>query len=169
MDIFCNNAGILNEIEWQKTISINLVRKLDTPHFLCQYAWRRPAWGSLSLWCRSLPSGGTTWLWSTWAGWRAAVEGWSSTYPPWLVTAKRSYHLPEHLFKERFRKSNIILGYSTLNSAGIGPLPPCPVYTASKHGLVGFTRAVAVREWKHVRLIVASRHARLWFFLHFCL
>lgn len=32
MDIFCNNAGILNEIQWQKTISINLVRKC--PSFL---------------------------------------------------------------------------------------------------------------------------------------
>lgn len=27
VDIFCNNAGILNEIQWQKTVSINLVRK----------------------------------------------------------------------------------------------------------------------------------------------
>lgn len=33
MDIFCNNAGILNEIEWQKMISINLVRKCDAPDF----------------------------------------------------------------------------------------------------------------------------------------
>lgn len=31
LDIFCNNAGILNEIEWQKTISINLVRKCGLP------------------------------------------------------------------------------------------------------------------------------------------
>lgn len=31
MDIFCNNAGIVNELEWQKCISINLVRKCDPP------------------------------------------------------------------------------------------------------------------------------------------
>lgn len=41
VDIFCNNAGILNEIQWQKTVSINLVRKC--PSFL-------------------LPEGGWFWL-----------------------------------------------------------------------------------------------------------
>ena len=27
IDIVCNNAGILNECEWEKTVSINLVRR----------------------------------------------------------------------------------------------------------------------------------------------
>lgn len=29
VDIYCNNAGIMNEMEWQKTISVNLVRERD--------------------------------------------------------------------------------------------------------------------------------------------
>lgn len=26
IDLFCNNAGIMNEAEWEKTVSVNLVR-----------------------------------------------------------------------------------------------------------------------------------------------
>lgn len=29
--------------------------------------------------------------------------------------------------------------------SGLGPLPSAPIYTATKHGVVGFTRALAVR------------------------
>ncbi|TWW75082.1 15-hydroxyprostaglandin dehydrogenase [NAD(+)] [Takifugu flavidus] len=72
VDIFCNNAGILNEIQWQKTISINLV---------------------------------------------SAISG--------------NYLALEHMSRQNGGRG------------GIGPLPSCPVYTASKHGLLGFTRAMA--------------------------
>lgn len=82
MDIFCNNAGILNEIEWQKMISINLV---------------------------------------------SAIRG--------------NYLALEHMSRMNGGRGGVIVNVSSM--AGIGPLPPCPVYTASKHGLVGFTRAVA--------------------------
>lgn len=36
MDIFCNNAGILNEMQWEKTVSVNLVRKCDALRFFCR-------------------------------------------------------------------------------------------------------------------------------------
>lgn len=32
---------------------------------------------------------------------------------------------------------------------GLAPLLSCPVYTATKHGVVGFTRALSVRTWCH--------------------
>lgn len=31
--------------------------------------------------------------------------------------------------------------------SGLGPLLSCPVYTATKHGVVGFTRAMAVKTF----------------------
>uniref|UniRef100_H3DFA5 15-hydroxyprostaglandin dehydrogenase [NAD(+)] n=1 Tax=Tetraodon nigroviridis TaxID=99883 RepID=H3DFA5_TETNG len=82
LDIFCNNAGILNEIEWQKTISINLV-----------------------------------------------------------CAIRANYLALEHMSRLNGGRGGVIVNISSV--AGIAHLPSCPVYTASKHGLVGFTRAVA--------------------------
>eukprot|EP00066_Takifugu_rubripes_P006341 XP_003971073.2 PREDICTED: 15-hydroxyprostaglandin dehydrogenase [NAD(+)]-like isoform X2 [Takifugu rubripes] len=82
VDIYCNNAGILNEIQWQKTISINLV---------------------------------------------SAISG--------------NYLALEHMSRQNGGRGGVIVNISSM--AGIGPLPSCPVYTASKHGLLGFTRAMA--------------------------
>eukprot|EP00064_Thunnus_orientalis_P015057 superscaffoldBa00002723_g15106 len=67
IDIICNNAGILNENEWEKTVAINLLK------------------------------GG---------------------------------------------RGGVIV--NTASIAGLGPLLSCPVYTATKHGVVGFTRAMAM-------------------------
>ncbi|TRY59381.1 hypothetical protein DNTS_004291, partial [Danionella cerebrum] len=68
IDIMCNNAGIINEKQWEKTIEINLA---------------------------------------------AVVRG--------------TYLALEHMKKEN----------------GLGPFPMAPVYTATKHGVVGFSRAMA--------------------------
>ncbi|XP_072301760.1 15-hydroxyprostaglandin dehydrogenase [NAD(+)]-like [Eucyclogobius newberryi] len=78
LDIVCNNAGVLNETEWETTVSINLVRT------------------------------------------RSDVT-------------KASYKL------------NLWRGDAAhISSTGLGPLPSCPVYTATKYGVIGFTRAMAM-------------------------
>ncbi|XP_063750397.1 15-hydroxyprostaglandin dehydrogenase [NAD(+)]-like isoform X2 [Eleginops maclovinus] len=82
IDILCNNAGILNEEEWEKTISINL----------------------------------------------AAV-------------VRTTYMALEHMNKMTGGQGGVIV--NTASMAGLGPLKCCPVYTATKHGVVGFTRAMA--------------------------
>ncbi|XP_062414165.1 15-hydroxyprostaglandin dehydrogenase [NAD(+)]-like isoform X2 [Pungitius pungitius] len=84
VDIVCNNAGILNEAEWKKTISINLV---------------------------------------------AVVQ----------VT----YTALEHMNKLTGGRGGVII--NTASMAGLFPFLSCPVYTATKYGVVGFTRAMAVR------------------------
>lgn len=38
----------------------------------------------------------------------------------------------------------------SLSSTGLGPLASCPVYSATKHGVIGFTRAMAVRMYSCV-------------------
>ncbi|XP_029303938.1 15-hydroxyprostaglandin dehydrogenase [NAD(+)]-like isoform X2 [Cottoperca gobio] len=82
IDILCNNAGILNEAEWEKTISINLV---------------------------------------------GVIRG--------------TYLALEHMSKLSGGRGGVIV--NTASMAGLNPLPSCPVYTATKHGVVGFTRAMA--------------------------
>ncbi|KAI3373908.1 hypothetical protein L3Q82_022475 [Scortum barcoo] len=83
IDILCNNAGILNESMWEKTVSINLM---------------------------------------------GVIRG--------------TYLALEHMSKLSGGRGGVIV--NTASMAGVGPLPSCPVYTATKHGVVGFTRAMAV-------------------------
>lgn len=83
IDIVCNNAGILNEKDWEKTVSINLLGLIRVSYLALDHM--------------SLKSGG---------------------------------------------RGGIIVHTASL--AGLGPLPCCPVYTATKHGVVGFTRAMAL-------------------------
>uniref|UniRef100_A0A3B4ZF62 15-hydroxyprostaglandin dehydrogenase [NAD(+)] n=1 Tax=Stegastes partitus TaxID=144197 RepID=A0A3B4ZF62_9TELE len=82
IDILCNNAGILNESTWEKTVSINLM---------------------------------------------GVIRG--------------TYLALEHMSKLSGGRGGVII--NTASMAGIGPLPTCPVYTATKSGVVGFTRAMA--------------------------
>ncbi|XP_018547952.1 15-hydroxyprostaglandin dehydrogenase [NAD(+)] [Lates calcarifer] len=80
--ILCNNAGILNENEWEKSISINLVGVIRV-----------------------------------------------------------TYLALEHMNKLTGGRGGVIVNTASL--AGLGPLLSCPVYTATKHGVIGFTRAMA--------------------------
>ncbi|XP_076843172.1 15-hydroxyprostaglandin dehydrogenase [NAD(+)]-like [Brachyhypopomus gauderio] len=82
IDIVCNNAGILNEKDWEKTVSINL---------------------------------------------SGMVRG--------------TYLALDHMKKQRGGQGGVIVNVASL--AGLGPLPGAPVYTATKHGVVGFSRALA--------------------------
>ncbi|XP_071316846.1 15-hydroxyprostaglandin dehydrogenase [NAD(+)]-like [Trachinotus anak] len=82
LDILCNNAGILNESEWEKTVSINLVGVIRV-----------------------------------------------------------AYLALEHMNKLTGGRGGVIVNTASL--AGLGPLLSCPVYTATKHGVIGFTRAMA--------------------------
>uniref|UniRef100_A0A8B9GUQ6 15-hydroxyprostaglandin dehydrogenase [NAD(+)] n=2 Tax=Astyanax mexicanus TaxID=7994 RepID=A0A8B9GUQ6_ASTMX len=83
VDIFCNNAGIVNEKNWEKTVSINLC---------------------------------------------AVVRG--------------TYLALEHMKKENGGQGGVIVNVASL--AGLGPLPSAPIYTATKHGVVGFSRALSM-------------------------
>ncbi|XP_068587694.1 15-hydroxyprostaglandin dehydrogenase [NAD(+)]-like isoform X2 [Cebidichthys violaceus] len=82
IDVLCNNAGILNEAQWEKTVSINLV-----------------------------------------------------------AVIRATYIALEHMNKLTGGRGGVVV--NTASMAGLGPLPSCPVYTATKHGVVGFTRAMA--------------------------
>ncbi|XP_060911423.1 15-hydroxyprostaglandin dehydrogenase [NAD(+)] [Labrus mixtus] len=82
IDIMCNNAGILNESTWEKTVSVNLM---------------------------------------------GVIRG--------------TYLALEHMSKLNGGQGGVII--NTASMAGLGCLPSCPVYTATKHGVVGFTRAMA--------------------------
>ncbi|KAM9728808.1 15-hydroxyprostaglandin dehydrogenase [NAD(+)]-like [Menidia menidia] len=46
----------------------------------------------------------------------------------------------EHMNKLTGGRGGVIINMASM--AGIGPFPSCPVYTATKHGVVGFTRAM---------------------------
>ncbi|XP_028322756.1 15-hydroxyprostaglandin dehydrogenase [NAD(+)]-like [Gouania willdenowi] len=81
-DILCNNAGILNETAWEKTISVNLT---------------------------------------------GVIRG--------------TYLAMEQMNKQSGGQGGVIINTSSL--AGLGPFPSFPVYTATKHAVVGFTRAMA--------------------------
>ncbi|XP_053188374.1 15-hydroxyprostaglandin dehydrogenase [NAD(+)]-like [Scomber japonicus] len=82
IDIICNNAGILNENKWEKTVSINL-----------------------------------------------------------LGVIRVTYLALEHMDKTNGGQGGVIV--NTASMAGLGPLLSCPVYTATKYGVIGFTRAMA--------------------------
>ncbi|XP_067348328.1 15-hydroxyprostaglandin dehydrogenase [NAD(+)] [Channa argus] len=82
IDILCNNAGILNESDWEKTVSINL-----------------------------------------------------------LGVIRGTYLALKHMNKTSGGRGGVIV--NTASMAGLGPLISCPVYTATKHGVVGFTRAMS--------------------------
>ncbi|KAL4660022.1 15-hydroxyprostaglandin dehydrogenase NAD(+)-like [Arapaima gigas] len=82
IDIVCNNAGIINENAWEKTVSINLC---------------------------------------------GVVRG--------------TYTALEHMKKENGGQGGVIVNVASM--AGLGPLLSAPVYTATKHGVVGFSRAIA--------------------------
>ncbi|XP_040908168.1 15-hydroxyprostaglandin dehydrogenase [NAD(+)]-like [Toxotes jaculatrix] len=82
IDILCNNAGILDESKWEKTVSINLTGVIRVTYLALEYMNKL-------------------------TGGRGGV---------------------------------IVL---TASLAGLGPLLSCPVYTATKHGVIGFTRAMA--------------------------
>ncbi|KAF7696604.1 15-hydroxyprostaglandin dehydrogenase [NAD(+)] [Silurus meridionalis] len=83
IDIFCNNAGIVDEKNWEKTVSINL---------------------------------------------SGVVRG--------------TYLALDHMKKQNGGNGGIIINVASL--AGLGPLPSAPVYTATKFGVVGFTRALSM-------------------------
>ncbi|XP_028322754.1 15-hydroxyprostaglandin dehydrogenase [NAD(+)]-like isoform X2 [Gouania willdenowi] len=82
IDILCNNAGILNEAEWEKTISVNLM---------------------------------------------GVIRG--------------TYLAMEQMNKQSGGQGGVIINTSSL--AGLQTFPSFPVYTATKHAVVGFTRAMA--------------------------
>ncbi|XP_077963178.1 15-hydroxyprostaglandin dehydrogenase [NAD(+)] isoform X1 [Gasterosteus aculeatus] len=52
-----------------------------------------------------------------------------------------TYLALEHMSKLSGGRGGVIVNMASM--AGLGPLPSCPVYTATKHGVVGFTRAMA--------------------------
>ncbi|XP_053096144.1 15-hydroxyprostaglandin dehydrogenase [NAD(+)] isoform X1 [Pangasianodon hypophthalmus] len=83
IDIFCNNAGIADEKNWEKTVSINL---------------------------------------------SGVVRG--------------TYLALDHMKKQNGGNGGVIINTASL--AGLGPLPSAPIYTATKYGVVGFTRALSV-------------------------
>ncbi|KAK2827774.1 hypothetical protein Q7C36_018700 [Tachysurus vachellii] len=83
INIFCNNAGIADEKNWEKTVSINL---------------------------------------------SGVVRG--------------TYLALDHMKKENGGNGCVIINVASL--AGLGPFPSAPVYTATKHGVVGFTRAISM-------------------------
>ncbi|XP_056146999.1 15-hydroxyprostaglandin dehydrogenase [NAD(+)]-like [Lampris incognitus] len=82
LDIFCNNAGIFNEKDWEKTIAVNL---------------------------------------------NCVIKG--------------TYLAVEHMNKLSGGRGGVIVNTASL--AGLTPLVSAPVYTATKFGVVGFTRAMA--------------------------
>ncbi|KAL2094776.1 hypothetical protein ACEWY4_009495 [Coilia grayii] len=83
IDIVCNNAGIINEVDWEKTVDINL---------------------------------------------SGVIKG--------------TYLAMDHMKKENGGRGGVIINIASL--AGLGPFPTCPVYTATKYGVVGFSRAMAM-------------------------
>ncbi|RVE64232.1 hypothetical protein OJAV_G00144530 [Oryzias javanicus] len=54
---------------------------------------------------------------------------------------RATYIALEHMSKLNGGKGGVIV--QTASLAGLGPFPSCPVYTATKSGVVGFTRAMA--------------------------
>ncbi|XP_077361083.1 15-hydroxyprostaglandin dehydrogenase [NAD(+)]-like isoform X1 [Festucalex cinctus] len=82
IDILCNNAGILNEDDWELTVAINLV---------------------------------------------GVVKG--------------TYAALEHMSKLNGGRGGVIV--NTASMAGIKPLLSCPVYSATKSAVIGFSRAMA--------------------------
>lgn len=63
-------------------------------------------------------------------------------------------NLKELHHKQKRKQILCILCISTL---GLGPLFPTPVYTATKHGVVGFTRAMAVCIYQIYQILNVSK------------
>ncbi|XP_020312247.1 15-hydroxyprostaglandin dehydrogenase [NAD(+)] [Oncorhynchus kisutch] len=82
LDIVCNNAGIIDEMNWEKCVSINL---------------------------------------------NGVVRG--------------TYLALQHMKKQNRGQGGVIINIASM--AGLGPLLTAPIYTATKHGVVGFSRAMA--------------------------
>nr|XP_015205132.1 PREDICTED: 15-hydroxyprostaglandin dehydrogenase [NAD(+)]-like isoform X2 [Lepisosteus oculatus] len=82
LDIVCNNAGIGNENDWEKTVAINL---------------------------------------------NAVIRG--------------TYLALQYMRKENRGHGGVIVNVASM--AGLGPMLTNPVYTGTKHGVVGFSRALA--------------------------
>ncbi|CAI5642873.1 15-hydroxyprostaglandin dehydrogenase [NAD(+)] [Oreochromis niloticus] len=67
---------------------------------------------------------------------------WENVVSTNLVGSIRGTYLAlEHMNKSKGGQGGVIINVSSL--AGLGPLLTAPVYSATKHGLVGFTRSVA--------------------------
>uniref|UniRef100_A0AAQ6IPC2 15-hydroxyprostaglandin dehydrogenase n=1 Tax=Anabas testudineus TaxID=64144 RepID=A0AAQ6IPC2_ANATE len=58
-----------------------------------------------------------------------------------LGVIRGTYTAMEHMNKLTGGRGGVII--NTASTAGIFPVESCPVYTATKHGVVGFTRAMA--------------------------
>ncbi|XP_028838424.1 15-hydroxyprostaglandin dehydrogenase [NAD(+)]-like [Denticeps clupeoides] len=82
LDIICNNAGIVNESDWEKAVAVNL---------------------------------------------NGVIRG--------------TFLALELMKKENGGRGGVIVNIASM--AGLGPHAVAPVYTASKHGVVGFSRAIA--------------------------
>ncbi|XP_056141179.1 15-hydroxyprostaglandin dehydrogenase [NAD(+)] [Lampris incognitus] len=82
LDIVCNNAGIIDEKNWEKAVSVNL-----------------------------------------------------------LGTVRGTYIALEHMNRHTGGQGGVVINVSSM--AGLGPILSSPVYTATKHAVVGFTRAMA--------------------------
>ncbi|XP_041079900.1 15-hydroxyprostaglandin dehydrogenase [NAD(+)] [Polyodon spathula] len=82
LDIVCNNAGIGNENNWERTVDINL---------------------------------------------NGVIRG--------------SYLALQHMKKQNKGQGGVIVNIGSM--AGLGPFLSAPVYTATKHAVVGFSRALA--------------------------
>ncbi|XP_029956916.1 15-hydroxyprostaglandin dehydrogenase [NAD(+)]-like [Salarias fasciatus] len=82
VDILCNNAGIMNEAAWEKSVTINTM---------------------------------------------GVIRG--------------SYLALEHMNKLKGGRGGVVVNMSSM--AGLGPFLSCPVYTATKHAVLGFTRSMA--------------------------
>ena len=60
-------------------------------------------------------------------------------------------YLAQHYFRQNpHGKGGCLI--STSSVGGIYPAPFCPMYSAAKHGVLGFTRSVAKHFWTHDRI-----------------
>jgi len=60
-------------------------------------------------------------------------------------------YLAQHYFRLNPAGSSGVL-ISTSSVGGIYPAPFCPMYSAAKHGVLGFTRSVAKHFWEHDKI-----------------
>ncbi|XP_068587693.1 15-hydroxyprostaglandin dehydrogenase [NAD(+)]-like isoform X1 [Cebidichthys violaceus] len=150
IDVLCNNAGILNEAQWEKTVSINLVAVIratyialehmnkltggrggvvvNTASMAAAFQEAVAAFGGIDVLCNN-------------AGILNEAQ-WEKTVSINLVAVIRATYIAlEHMNKLTGGRGGVVV--NTASMAGLGPLPSCPVYTATKHGVVGFTRAMA--------------------------
>jgi len=62
-------------------------------------------------------------------------------------------YLAQHYFRQNPKGSTAVL-ISTSSVGGIYPAPFCPMYSAAKHGVLGFTRSIAKHFWTHDKIRV---------------